>query len=46
LVGIHTILQVNTVWSGRFDQLSRRASKNAPDFSYGKNPEGNRWSRR
>jgi hypothetical protein len=22
-------------------QISRRASKNAPDFSYGKNPAGN-----
>jgi hypothetical protein len=32
-LGIHTILQVNTVWSGRFDQLSRRASKNAPGWS-------------
>jgi hypothetical protein len=46
LVGFHTILRVDTVWGGHFIQISRRASKNATDFSYGKNPAGNRWSRR
>jgi hypothetical protein len=45
-VGFHTILGVDTVWSGRYNQISRRASRNAPEISYGEFPVRNRWSRR